>query len=127
MSPDDARAIRAGRVTATLAFLTVVSTALLLLLAAEGRPWATKGLWFCLPASLVAWSTAYFEMARHQSRSGLAEADRDAWQQRLWPLRARGLAFLGGVFVPWVYLLGSPAQRRLASYERRPARRRRRP
>ena len=127
MSPDDARAIRYGRATATLAFLTVVSAALLILLEAAGRSRAAKGLWFCLLAWLVVWSTAYFEMARHQSRSGLAEADREAWQQRLWPVRARGLAFLGGVFVPWFYLLGSPAQRRLASYERRPARRERRP
>jgi hypothetical protein len=127
MSPDDARALRAGRATATIALLTVGSATLLVLLAAEGRTWAMKGLWFCLLAGLVVWSTAYFEMARHQSRSGLTEADREAWQQRLWPLRARGLAFLGGLFVPWFYLLGSPAQRRLASYERRPARRGRRP
>ena len=32
-------------------------------------------------------------------------------------------AFFAGVLIPWFYLLGSPAQRHLATYERRTARR----
>jgi hypothetical protein len=125
MSPDDARATRIGRATASLAVLVVGCAALLVLLAATGRKWATTGLWGCLLAGGVAWSIAYAEMIRHQRRTALPKADCDAWQERMFPVEARTLAFLGGIFVPWFYLLGSAAQRRLSVYERRPRRSRR--
>ena len=123
MSSDDVRARRAGKLTAVVAALVVAVAALLALLAASGRAWAPTGLWGCLLAGVAAWSIAYVEMTRHQRRTSLSEADCEAWQQRMWPLRARGLAFLGGILVPWFYLLGSKAQRRVTTYQRRSPRR----
>jgi hypothetical protein len=119
MSPDDERAANAGKVTAAIALSVLGAAALLLLAAAEGWRWAPAGLGVSGLVLLAVWSMAWFEMARHQRRTASPEADREAWQRRMWPTRARGLAFLAGALVPWFYLLGSPAQRRLASYARR--------
>lgn len=121
---DDLRATRVGRLTATIAGSVCAATALLVLFAAEGASWASVGLWACFVVAVVTWTVASFEMVRHQRRTDLSQEDRDAWQRRMWPVGARGIAFLGGILVPWFYLLGGPAQRRLARYERRPSRHR---
>ena len=109
--------------TAAVALVVVATAAILVLAAMEGWRWASAGLGACGLVLVATWSIAYFEMAGHQRRAGSSEADREAWQRRMWPVRARGLAFVAGVLVPWFYLLGSPAQRHLATYERRTSRR----
>ena len=114
----DARARRAGRLTAAAAAVVGGTAAFLVLLAPDGTSWATTALAVCVPIGVAIWLLAYVEMSRHQHRAGLPAADREAWQRRFWPARARGLAILAGAFVPWFYLLGTPAQRRLAQYER---------
>jgi hypothetical protein len=86
--------------------------------------WVAAGCGFGLPALGLA--VAFVAMTAHQATSGLSDDDLAAWERRGEHSRSdptgKGGPFL--VFLPFVYLLAGPEQRRLARYQRRTARRR---
>jgi len=121
---DDTTARRIGQLTLGAFILGPVFAFGWLFAGRSTEGWAWSAWAFGVPLASVL--VAFAAMAAHQAGSNLSEEDLAAWERRGEGKPPRGVRRMSGgtspaflLFLPFIYLLAGPNQRRLGRYERR--------